>query len=77
MSIGTKEEIFKAWEKTQLEGLEQQYKLQTYEAKLDKTVQDATYWLDTYTKAFAVHDKNLNGIQETINGRLDVVLEQL
>ena len=46
-----------------------------YEARLDKTIEDAKYWLETYTAAFKAHDKDMQGLRTELSGRLGTVID--
>ena len=52
-------------------------KLSNYEEKLNKTINDAKYWLKKYTDSYTEHDKNLAGIKTEISGKISYCMEEL
>jgi hypothetical protein len=46
-----------------METLAVQNNLMGYESRLDKTMEDAKYWLTTYTNSFKEHDKDMKGLR--------------
>ena len=75
VTLDTKKEIYDAATKQKMETLTVQNSLTGYEARLDKTIEDAKYWLETYTAAFKAHDKDMQGLRTELSGRLGTVID--
>lgn len=52
-------------------------KLSNYEEKLNKTINDAKYWLKKYTDSYTETDKNLAGIKTEISGKISYCIDEL
>jgi len=54
--------------------MEQAQKLSKHEERLNATINDAKFWLTSYTQSFKEHDLFMSGLKEQLNGRMDNVL---
>jgi hypothetical protein len=72
--IKTKSDIFSDYQKQKLEQMEQAQKLSKHEERLNATINDAKFWLTSYTQSFKEHDLFMAGLKEQLNGRMDNVL---
>jgi hypothetical protein len=71
LTLKTKEDIFEGWNQQKRDNIQREQKLDRQESRLDETIRDAEFWLTNYSESFKKHDKNMNGLREEINGRMD------
>jgi len=70
-------DVFQEFSKAKAGINEQHQKLATHENRMDKTIADSKYWLETYTEGYKKHDLKMVEIVELVKGRIQNMNESM